>query len=30
MSRRMKSIDTFDFLPVYTEENVNCIITITG
>ncbi|EIE79619.1 hypothetical protein RO3G_04324 [Rhizopus delemar RA 99-880] len=30
MNRRMKNISTFEFLPVHTEENVNCIVTITG
>ncbi|KAG1468052.1 hypothetical protein G6F56_004060 [Rhizopus delemar] len=30
MNRRMKAINTFEFLPINTEENVNCIVTITG
>ncbi|ORE01157.1 DUF726-domain-containing protein [Rhizopus microsporus var. microsporus] len=30
MSRRMKSINTFDFLPIHSEDNVSCIVTING
>ncbi|CAO0798574.1 unnamed protein product [Mucor circinelloides] len=30
MNKRMKTINTFEFLPVHVDENVNCIITITG
>ncbi|KAG2230234.1 hypothetical protein INT48_006236 [Thamnidium elegans] len=30
MNKRMKTINTFEFLPVYVDENVNCIITVTG
>lgn len=30
MNRRMKTINTFEFLPVHVDENVNCIISITG
>ncbi|GAA5808294.1 hypothetical protein MFLAVUS_001684 [Mucor flavus] len=30
MNKRMKTINTFEFLPVHVDENVNCIITVTG
>ncbi|KAI8365787.1 hypothetical protein BD560DRAFT_401738 [Blakeslea trispora] len=30
MNKRMKSIDVFEFLPVHVDENVSCIVTITG
>ncbi|KAI9029050.1 hypothetical protein CLU79DRAFT_525773 [Phycomyces nitens] len=30
MNKRMKTINTFEFLPVRIDENVGCIITITG
>ncbi|CAO3609512.1 unnamed protein product [Mucor hiemalis] len=30
MNKRMKTINTFEFLPVHVDENVNCIISITG
>ncbi|KAI8370648.1 uncharacterized protein BYT42DRAFT_647867 [Radiomyces spectabilis] len=30
MNKRMKSINTFEFLPVTAEDNVSCIISITG
>ncbi|KAI8875656.1 DUF726-domain-containing protein [Backusella circina FSU 941] len=30
MNKRMKSINTFEFLPVRVDENVNCIVSITG
>ncbi|KAI9257662.1 hypothetical protein BY458DRAFT_294428 [Sporodiniella umbellata] len=30
MSRRMKTINTFEFLPINVEDRVNCIITVTG
>ncbi|OBZ91460.1 putative membrane protein C6F6.13c [Choanephora cucurbitarum] len=30
MNKRMKSIDVFEFLPIHVDENVNCIVTITG
>ncbi|KAI7897975.1 uncharacterized protein BX663DRAFT_526643 [Cokeromyces recurvatus] len=30
MNKRMKTINTFEFIPVYTDENANCIISITG
>ncbi|GAN08198.1 hypothetical protein MAM1_0193c07705 [Mucor ambiguus] len=30
MNKRMKTINTFEFLPVHVDENVNCVISITG
>ncbi|KAI8979612.1 hypothetical protein BDF20DRAFT_521103 [Mycotypha africana] len=30
MSKRTKQIQTFEFVPVQVDENVNCIISITG
>ncbi|KAI9480712.1 MAG: hypothetical protein EXX96DRAFT_537961 [Benjaminiella poitrasii] len=30
MNKRMKTVNTFEFIPVYADENVNCIISITG
>ncbi|KAI8971368.1 hypothetical protein BDB01DRAFT_811552 [Pilobolus umbonatus] len=30
MSKRMKSISTFDFIPVYVDESPSCIVTISG
>ncbi|KAF7724914.1 hypothetical protein EC973_000573 [Apophysomyces ossiformis] len=30
MNKRMKAINTFEFLPVHTDDHVNCIVTITG
>lgn len=30
MNRRMKAVNTFEFLPIHVDENVNCIISITG
>lgn len=30
MNKRMKTVNTFEFLPVHVDENVNCIVSITG
>ncbi|KAI8644390.1 hypothetical protein BD408DRAFT_363199 [Parasitella parasitica] len=30
MNKRMKTVNTFEFLPIHVDENVNCIISITG
>lgn len=30
MNKRMKTINTFEFTPIHVDENVNCIISITG
>lgn len=30
MNKRMKTINTFEFVPVHVDENVNCIVSITG
>lgn len=30
MNRRMKSIGTFDFLPIHVNHQASCIISVTG